>query len=149
MQQQIQGLTKDLDAAQHSVQTEEEKLSALESDKDRVMMQLGAVSNQLLSVQQQLGALQDAHSADQEQISTLRGQETALEMEKASLERQLNDLDSLRAQIRIVKRQLWAKKIEEWKRESEQEGIGGNKGMIMKAGQWQSSSSVGKPNFDY
>src|SRR5437773_174094 len=84
----------------------------------------------------------NAHTATEIELKGLHEREAALELEKASLERQLNDLDSLKAQIRIVKRRLWEEHIAEWKRQDQEAGVGGNKGMIFQKGQWL---TTGKP----
>jgi hypothetical protein len=67
-------------------------------------------------------------------------------LERASLERQLNDLDALKSQIRVVKRRLWEKRIAEWKRQDEEAAARGNNGMLMKNGQWQTSPAPVKPS---
>jgi hypothetical protein len=72
----------------------------------------------------------------------LRERETSLEMEKASLERQLNDLDALKAQIRVVKRRLWEQHVAEWKRQDAINAAKGNKGVMFKNGAWSGAKPL-------
>ena len=122
---------------EQDLQDEKNKLTSVEDQRTQVVTQLTSVSNELTNVRGQLGDLQRTHAATEAELRVLRERETTLEMEKASLERQLNDLDALKAQIRIVKRQLWEKHIEEWKRQDQEAGLNGNKGLLFKNGQWQ------------
>ena len=55
------------------------------------------------------------------------------------------DLDTLKAQIRVVKRRLWEEHIAAWKRADELAGAGGNKGVLMKGGQWQTTPARAVP----
>jgi chromosome segregation ATPase len=137
MQHQVETLKKDFEAVQRSMQEEETKLTNLEADRKKLVTQLGAVSNELVSVQDQLAALGRTNAANEAQIKALRQQQVVLEQEKASLEHRLNDLDALRAQIRVVKGELREKKVEEWKRGDEELAARGNRGFLLKNGRPQ------------
>jgi chromosome segregation ATPase len=124
---------------EQELQDEKNKLATVDDQRARVVEQLTTVSNQLTTVRQQYEDLQRTHSATEKELAALRGREASLEMEKASLERQLNDLDALKAQIRVVKRQLWEKHVEEWKRQDAEATARGNKGVIFQNGRWLSA----------
>ena len=137
--QQLQALQKQLDSAKHAIMESEGKMSELDNRRQQLAVQLGAVSNQLVTVTQDLATARQTNTADDAQIKQLRQQQAALEMEKASLEWRLQDLDSLRGQIRLVKRELWDKKIAEWKQRDADAAAKGNHGLLLKNGVWTSA----------
>jgi chromosome segregation ATPase len=141
--EQIGRLQERVKVVEQDLQDEKSKLVAVEDDRTKVVQQLNTVSNQLLNVRQHYADLARTHTGTEIELSALREREETLEMEKASLERQLNDLDALKAQIRLVKRQLWEKRVAEWKRQDQEASAAGNKGMIFQRGQWQ---TTGKPS---
>ena len=146
MQQQVETLKTDLETVQRLMQEVKAKSAQLETERGKLMMQLGAVSNELVSVQDQLADARRTNAANEEQIHALRQRQAALEQEKASLEHQLNDFDVLRARIRLVKRELWEKKVEEWKREGEKLADRGNHGFLLKNGRWHVQTPPGAPS---
>ena len=136
-------LQERLAAVEHDLQDERNKVTDVETQKQEVQAQLSTVSNQLVSVRQQLTGLQRTHKATEAELSALRDREAALVLEKTSLERQLNDLDALKNQIRLVKRHIREQKITEWKRQDEIAAAKGNNGLLLKNGQWL---SISKPS---
>ena len=132
----ISQLQERIKTVEQDLQDEKNKLASVDDQRTKVVQQLGSVSNELTTVRQQYADLQRTHSATEKELAALRERETALEMEKASLERQLNDLDALTAQIRVVKRRLWEQHIAEWKRQDAEAAANGNKGMIFQNGRW-------------
>jgi chromosome segregation ATPase len=121
--------------AKRSVLAEEAKLAELESESQRLASQLSSVSNQLVSVQDQLSTLKKTNTANEEQIQGLRQQHAALEQEKATLEQRLNNLDDLRSQLRLVKRELWEKKIGDSRRQDAELAAKGNRGYLFRNGE--------------
>ena len=115
---------------------EKAKVKVVEDERTQVTGKLVAVSNQLTTVRSQLTDLQKRHAGTEAELAALRTQETALESERNSLERRLNDLDELRAQIRVVKRRQWDEHIADWKKRDTDISLTGNKGVLMKDGQW-------------
>ena len=136
-------LQQRLAAVERDLQDEKSKMTDLETQKAQVQTQLSTVSNQLQSVRQQLTSLEQTHQATEAELGALREREAALVLERASLERQLNDLDALKSQIRLVKRHLREQKIAEWKRQDELAAANGNNGLLLKNGQWL---TTGKPS---
>ncbi|MEI8062863.1 MAG: hypothetical protein WCH84_02225 [Verrucomicrobiota bacterium] len=116
---------------------EKAKVKAVEDERTQVTGKLTAVSNQLVTVRSQLSDLQKRHAGTEAELSGLRAKEGALESERDSLERRLNDLDELHEQIRVVKRRQREEHIAEWKKRDTSAGITGNRGVLMKDGQWQ------------
>jgi chromosome segregation ATPase len=135
----ISQLQERVKTVEQDLQDEKNKLASVDDQRTKVVEQLGSVSNELTMVRQQYVDLQRTHTATEKELAALRERETALEMEKASLERQLNDLDALTAQIRVVKRRLWEQHVAEWKRQDAEAAANGNKGMIMQNGRWLSA----------
>jgi len=116
---------------------EKAHVKAVEEERTQVTDKLMTVSNQLATVRGQLTSLQKTHAGTEAELAALRTKEVALESERNSLERRLNDLDELRAQIRVVKRRLWDQHVADWKKSDADAAAKGNGGVLMKAGQWQ------------
>jgi chromosome segregation ATPase len=135
--EQIGQLRGRLQTAEQSWQTEKSKVATVEDERARIVGQLTALSNELTNVRQQPADSVHTSAATQEELETLRRRGTTLEMEKALLERELNDLDALNARIRIVRRQLWKNRVEQWQRQDREARRNGNKGLLFKGGQWQ------------
>lgn len=137
----VEELAKELQGRITTVEKEltEEKarVKAVEEERTQVTGKLTTVSNQLATVRGQLSDLQKTHAATEAELAELRSKETALESERDSLERRLNDLDELRAQIRIVKRRQWEQHVRDWKKSDAESAAIGNHGVLMKDGQWQ------------
>ena len=91
---------------------------------------------------QREGTTKEGNTANESELAQMRERQRALEQERASLERQLNDLDTLRSQVRKVKTELWQEKIAAWRQRDADKGAGGNRGVLMQGGQWQ---TVGTP----
>jgi chromosome segregation ATPase len=139
-QQEAQQFKTRADTLQSNLVAEGAKLASAETEKTRLLGQLGGVSNQLVVVGKQLGDLEKSHAATAAELQALRDQQEALEMEKKSLVRQLNDLDALKAQIRLVRQERWKERIADWKRSDEAGSASGNHGLLFKLGQWQTAS---------
>jgi len=135
--QQIGQLQERIKTVEQDLQDEKTKLASVEDQRGKVVEQLTTVSNQLFTVRQHYADLARTHTATEMELKAVSEREAALEMEKASLERQLNDLDALKTQIRLVKHRLWDERIAAWKRQDQEAAVGGNKGMIFQNGQWQ------------
>ena len=116
---------------------EKAHVKVVEEERTQVTDKLMTVSNQLATVRGQLTSLQKTHAGTEAELAALRTKEEALEAERNSLERRLNDLDELRAQIRVVKRRLWDQHVADWKKSDTDAAAKGNGGVLMKAGQWQ------------
>ena len=116
---------------------EKAHVKAVEEERTQVSDKLMTVSNQLATVRGQLSSLQKTHAGTEAELAALRTKEAALESERNSLERRLNDLDELRAQIRVVKRRLWDQHVADWKKSDADAAAKGNRGVLMKDGQWQ------------
>lgn len=142
IEQQLKQTSNSLQSARHAILANENQMAGLDATRRQLVDQLGAVSNQLVSVTQDLTVARKTNTANETQLRVLRAQQTALEMEKASLDRRLNNLDSLRQQIRLLKRELAAKKISEWKQRDTEAAVGGNHGLLLKNGSW---TTVPKP----
>ena len=108
----------------------------MEDERTQVTGKLTTVSNQLVNVRSQLTDLQKRHAGTEAELAALLMKETALESERNSLERRINDLDELRVQIRVVKRRQWEEHIADWRKRDTDIGLTGNKGVLMKDGQW-------------
>ncbi len=135
--QQADAVRKDLLAAQQQIAEQAKKIGMLEVDRGHLVQQLGATSNQLAVVSSKFSDLERAHADALALIEKLRQRVMRLEMEKASLERRLNDLETLREQVRVVKQRLWEVKLAELKRQNEEGLAKGNRGFIMQEGQWK------------
>jgi chromosome segregation ATPase len=152
LEAKLTGLESKLAQTSESLQAEEAKSDSLDRERMRLLIQLGAVSNELTHVQRQFSQLKAQNEATEEELravqnqkSALQAQKVTLEKEKEGLERRLHNLDDLRAQIRLVKKQLWVKKVEEWKQTDKADAVGGNRGYLMLRGQWTGSPTNQPP----
>jgi chromosome segregation ATPase len=143
LEEKVAALRNDLLKAQENLQTEEVKASELDKERVSLLLKLGGVSNELLHVQRQYAGLKSRNTATEAELRQVQSDKNALELEKASLERRLNNLDDLRAQIALVKKELWSQKVAEWKRTDAAAAEGGNKGYLMLKGQWTGSRNEG------
>lgn len=119
-----------IEVVEKELADEKTKLTAVEDERTQI-------AGKLTTVKQQLVDLQKKHTATEAELAALQQQRAALESERDSLERRLNDLDELRAQIRVVKRRIWEQHIADWKKRDAEIGLTGNAGMLLKHGQWQ------------
>lgn len=142
-QKQAEALRKDLEVARKEAEEEAKKIEALEGERTKLATQLGSITGKLADVSKKLAALQISNTATIAELKEAQQIKIQLEMEKASLERQLNDLDTLRSQIRLVKQRLRDQKIADWERRDKESGANGNRGFIMQEGQWKNTAVPG------
>jgi chromosome segregation ATPase len=131
-----QELRDRLTVVEKDLADEKVKLASNEEERARVAAKLTSVTGELGQVKGQLADLQKTHAATEAELLALQAKKDALELERASLERRLNDLDELKAQIRLVKHRLWEQHVADWKRRDMERGLGGNGGVLLKNGQW-------------
>ena len=136
VEERAKELQSRIDTAEKELTDEKAKIKVVEDERTQATGKLTAVSNQLVTVRSQLTDLQKRHAGTEAELAALRMKETALESERNSLERRINDLDELHVQIRIVKRRQWEDHIADWKKRDADVGLTGNKGVLMKDGQW-------------
>jgi len=108
-----------------------------------LQVKLATVTKELTKVRQQLTDSEYSKTTTEQELKALRGRYTALELEKESLLRQLNDLAALKAQIRLVEQRLRQTRIEASKRADQRALETGNRGMMMKDGQWRTVQVLG------
>ncbi len=125
-----------IETVEKELTDEKAKVKVVEDERTQVTGKLTTVSNQLVNVRSQLTDLQKRHAGTEAELAALLMKETALESERNSLERRINDLDELRVQIRVVKRRQWEEHIADWRKRDTDIGLTGNKGVLMKDGQW-------------
>ena len=136
VEERAKELQSRIDTAEKELTDEKAKIKVVEDERTQATGKLTAVSNQLVTVRSQLTDLQKRHAGTEAELAALRMKETALESERNSLERRINDLDELHVQIRIVKRRQWEDHIADRKKRDADVGLTGNKGVLMKDGQW-------------
>jgi len=142
-EQALAGLSNRLEHARQQAEQQQMKVQMLEQNKEKLTEQITMVSNQLAQVQQKLAALETAHTTTVGHLTIMRQDYVALKKDKAALEVRLNDLKALQAQIRLVKQEEHARKVEEWRRTDRAETALGNGGFLMKQGVWVRPSQTG------
>ena len=137
VQEQSQALTHNLQVAEKAGEADKQRLADLQAEQAKLLTRGTALSSELASVKQQLARLEESNSAALADLKVLRQQKTALEMEKQSLEARLHDLDSLRAQIRLIKQEVWQARLAAYKRANAEGLAKGNRGELLHDGQWR------------
>jgi hypothetical protein len=99
-------------------------------------------SDQVTVITQQLDDLQRELSATKVEFASLHEQTMLLEAERNALSRRFNDFDQLQSQIRLVKQRLWEKRVADRKKASADSASGGNAGVLLKDGHWQSTKTI-------
>jgi len=131
---QIASLKSEMESNQRQSQQEKADLT------DR----LKQVSDRLAQVDRQLADLEKTHATTITHLQAMREEYVKLTNEKNALESMLHDLHALTQQIRVVKQEMHAKKVEERKRLDRAEFAMGNHGYLLKDGSWVQSRTPGK-----
>lgn len=137
-------LSNQLDAARHELRQEREKAATFARESDSLAGQVQTLTNRVIAVENSLWALRQTHATTVRHLTAMREDYVALTRDKAALEAKLRDPDALRSQLRAVKQEQHARKVEERHRLDRAETALGNAGFLMKRGQWVSAPTPGR-----
>jgi chromosome segregation ATPase len=126
-------LEERIKAVEQDLQDEKNRVLTAENQRNKLMIQLASVSNELAKVRV---PVVESHETEAE-LRTCRERAAKLEFEKALVERELNDPEALQARLRVANRRLWEQRVERWKRQDREDWHKGNRGVLFKSGQWQ------------
>jgi chromosome segregation ATPase len=151
LQQSVTELTADKAQAKEQIETLSDALAGtraelenLTRDKQRLTAEIAAVSDQLALVERNLAELEKTHATTVNHLTAMREEYVVLTKQKAALEAKLSDLKALKAQIREVKREMHERKVAELKRLDRAEMAMGNRGFLMKDGEWMVTPTTGR-----
>lgn len=129
-QQQTEALGQELAAARKTAQNQAARLTALETEKEKLVAEAADIAEQLRSAKQQLAAQGVTPAVEPRAI----GDEQA-GLELASLKARWNDLAALKAQLCAVSKRVRQERIAAWKRRDAEAAATGNRGILYRAGQ--------------
>ena len=115
-----------------------------EQDKANLTDQVKQVSDRLDEVNRKLAELEHTHATTVTHLQAMRAEYVKLTNEKDELEATLHDLHALNRQVRLVKQEIHARKVEERERLDRAEFAMGNHGYLLKGGSWVTPAVPGK-----
>ena len=133
-EKQVLSLKSELEKTQQQFQQEKADLTG----------KLNAVTDRLTEVGRKLTDLEKTHATTVAHLQAMRDEYVKLTNEKNALESMLHDLKALTEQVRVVKQEIHAKKVEERKRLDRAEFAMGNHGFLLKNGSWVTPRTPGK-----
>jgi chromosome segregation ATPase len=145
VEQQLTQTRQEASELRQNLAAEKNRQATSDAEKELLAREMTSLNQRLETAQRRLAELQQTHRGTVEQLDSLRDEKNRLEMSQASLERRLNDLDALREQVRLVKRQAWDRKVAEWKKADAAASRAGNKGVLLQNGEWRTVHSTGQP----
>ena len=147
-QQTLEAAQRDLAQGKARSAQDQLHIEELELTRDQLMARAVAVSDQLQGVRGQLAALDRTHTgavgelqALRERQQVLESENTSLAMERTSLEFRMNDLNTLRDQIRVVEKEQRQQTLAKRKARSAGAVAAGNRGFLVTEGEWTSLGS--------
>jgi chromosome segregation ATPase len=114
-----------------------------QQEKAELTGRLKEVTQRLTEVDRKLADLEKTHATTVTHLQAMRDEYVKLTNEKNALEAMLHDLKSLNEQVRAVKQEMHAKKVEERKRLDRAEFAMGNHGYLLKEGSWVMTRTPG------
>jgi chromosome segregation ATPase len=105
---------------------------------------LTELTDRITEVDRKLADLEKTHATTVTHLQAMRDEYVKLTNEKNALESMLHDLKALTEQVRVVKQEMHAKKVEERKRLDRAEFAMGNHGFLLKNGSWVTPRTPGK-----
>jgi chromosome segregation ATPase len=121
---------------EQKLQQQQLKVEGLEQDKTNMTSELQVLTGQIEEVNQKLANLEKTHAQTVTHLQAMRKEYVKLTNDKAALEARLHDLKALKEQIGVVKQELHEKKVEELKRLDRAEFAMGNRGYLLRGGEW-------------
>jgi len=115
-----------------------------QQEKVTLTDQLKQLADRLTEVDQKLADLEKTHATTVAHLQAIREEYVKLTNEKNALETMLHDLRSLKEQIRVVKQEMYNKRVEERKRLDRAEFALGNHGYLLRNGSWVTPRTPGK-----
>jgi len=148
LKQTVSKLTDEKAEAEKTVSSLKGELEStqqqFQQDKANLTDQLKQVTDRLTEVDRKLADLEKTHATTVAHLQAMREEYVKLTNEKSALEAMLHDLRSLKEQIRIVKQEMYNKRVEERKRLDRAEFAMGNHGYLLKDGSWVTPRTPGK-----